>query len=104
MRFLITLHSKHGASVLPGIRRRLLMCAIVSDLEEGPHSTVGFVDPILDQARRGNITVLTAQTVHSAQAHSELDIVLAQLGQHGMRRQVVRIVVLHALQSGDMSD
>jgi hypothetical protein len=80
------------------------MCAIVTDLEEEPHSTVGFVDPILDQARRGNITVLTAQTVRVAQAHSELDVVFAQLGQHAMRRQVVRIVVLHALKPGNMTD
>jgi len=55
------------------------MCAIVSDLEEEPHSTVSFVDPILDQACRSNIPMLIAQTVRFAQSYRELGIVFAQL-------------------------
>ena len=56
------------------------------------------------QAGGGDVLVLVAEIVRLAQAADEILVVVAQLGQHVLRRHVVGVVVLDALQARDLAD
>src|SRR5580704_10369698 len=73
-------------------------------LEEEPGASLGFVDPDLEEACGGDITVLVAHAVRLAHPRGEPQVVLPQLGKHVERRDVVRVVVGHALQPRNMAD
>lgn len=54
-------------------------------LEQEPDPLLGFVDPLLEQARARNVAVLVAKIVHGAHAGDQCAIVLAQLRQRLVR-------------------
>ena len=58
----------------------------VKDFVEEPRPVFGFVDPVLDQAGGGNIFVLVADLMSSAQVLDQLLVVGQQIGQHGLWR------------------
>src|SRR5271155_1195294 len=93
-----------AAATAAGLRAPLLAPTVVGDLEEEPGASFGLIDQSLDQARRGDIAVLGAQPVRFAQPLGELRIVIAKLGQHLPRWEIISIVVDHALQPSDMAD
>src|SRR3954471_15410263 len=63
-------------------------------LVEEPDAALRFVDPVLDQARAGNVAMLVAKIVGSAKRCGQPPVVLTQLGQHVERRYEVRVIVL----------
>src|SRR5579871_2210373 len=73
-------------------------------LEQEPDPPFCLIDPWFDQARRGNVSTFVAELMALAHAGDQLHVVVAQLGQHILRRHVVGVVVEHPLQAGDMSD
>src|SRR5215475_5404419 len=75
-----------------------------ADLEEEPASTLGFVDPHFDQARRRDVAPLVADVVRLAQARRQRTVVLAQLRDHVGWLDIVGIVVSDALYPADVSD
>src|SRR5258706_8988427 len=78
--------------------------ALTAGFEEEPGTPLRFVDPRFDQAGASDVMVHIAQVVHFAKACRKLLIVFAKLREHGQRLYVFRIVVQHALVTGDMSD
>jgi hypothetical protein len=75
-----------------------------ADFEEEPCAPFRFVDPGLNEAGRRDIAVLVTNIVCLAQPGGERLIVLAQLGQHVQRLDVVRVVIQNALEPGDVAD
>ncbi len=73
-------------------------------LEQEPYAPLGLVDPVLKQARGRNIAMLVTQPVRLAHARRELPIVVAQLGQHILRRYVVCVVVEDPLEAANLTD
>ena len=78
--------------------------AATAGLEQEPGAPLGFVDPDLDQARGGDVAVLVADVVRLAQARRERLVVLAQLGEHVLRLDVVGVVVDTRCSPGDVAD
>src|SRR4051812_35534387 len=78
--------------------------ALAARFKQEPGATLRLVDPVLDQARRRDVAGFIYNIVHLAQAGRELLVVLAELGQHVERLDVVRIVVLDALQARNVPD
>src|SRR6266540_5542939 len=62
-------------------RERLRLTA-ASCLKQEPCSPLGLVDPGLEQACAGDVSLLVAKAMRLAQAHRELLVVVAQLGKH----------------------
>src|SRR4051812_30165349 len=62
-------------------------------LEQEPGAPLGLVDPNLDQAGGGHVPGVLADVVGLAEARRQRLVVLAQLGQHVLRLDVVRVVV-----------
>jgi hypothetical protein len=58
----------------------------VKNLVQEPRPVFGFVDPVLDQAAGGNVFVLVADVMSSAQVLDQLLVVGQQIGQHGLWR------------------
>ena len=73
-------------------------------LEQEPHPPLGLVDPVLEQAGGGDVAVLVAEIVGLLQVKRELLVVVAQLGEHVLRGDVVGVVVQDPLQLGDVPD
>src|ERR1700704_2347584 len=53
-----------------------------SSLEEEPHAPFSLVDPVLDQACGGHVSLLVAKAVGLTQIGHQLLVVVAQLGEH----------------------
>src|SRR5262245_14871797 len=70
-------------------------------LEQEPASTLGFVDPHFDQARRCDVAPLLADVVHLAQARRQRSVVLAQFRDHVGWLDIVGVVVSDALYPAD---
>jgi hypothetical protein len=70
----------------PYVPTPLFALGAVKDFVEEPTPVFSFVDPVLDQARGGNIVVLVAHVVSSAQILDQLLVVCQQIGQHGPGR------------------
>ena len=73
-------------------------------LVEEPRPLLGLVDPLLDQAGRRDVAALLADAVRLAKARREPAVVLAQFGEHVVRIDEVRVVVLDALQTRNLAD
>ena len=73
-------------------------------LEQEPDPPLGLVDQVFDQACGRHILVLVAQLVAFAHGLDDLLIVVHQLAQHVGRRHEARVVVLDALQLGNLAD
>src|ERR1700733_11926369 len=73
-------------------------------LEQEPGAPLSLVDPVLDEARGGDVAYLVDDVVHLAQARREALIVLAQLREHVERVDILGIVVFDALQARNVPD
>jgi hypothetical protein len=73
-------------------------------LVQEPCAPLGFVDPILQQARSGNVAMLIGKTVGFAHVSSQLLVVVTQLGEHIQRSDKIGVVVRDSLKTSDMSD
>src|SRR5215472_13940618 len=69
-----------------------------------PGAPLGFVDPVLDQARARHVAMLVAHIVGHAHPRHEVLVVLAQFGEHVEGIDIGRVIVLDPLQLGDMAD
>src|SRR5271156_3487951 len=78
--------------------------SVPTRLEQEPGAPLGLVDPVLDEARGGDVAHLVDDVVHLAQARGEALIVLAQLRQHVEWIDILGIVVLYALQARNVTD
>src|SRR4029453_1678643 len=67
--------------------------SVAAGLEQEPGALFGLVDPVLEKTCRRYVAVLVAQVVHLAHALGEVLVVLAQLGQHVLRRDELGVVV-----------
>src|SRR5579859_7220201 len=79
-----------GNHVRPPPRRNSVVVAlsVLRHLEQEPGAPFGLVDPDLEQAGAGDVVVLIAGVVHGAHDGHQLAVVLAQLGEHVLRRHV----------------
>src|SRR6185437_12878788 len=73
-------------------------------LKQEPHTPLGLIDPVLDEARGCDVAQLVHYVVHFTQTTGQRLVVLAQLGEHIERIDVVGIVVLDSLQAGNVPD
>src|SRR5882724_5973108 len=80
------------------------LLVLAARLEQEPRTPLGLVDPVLDETCGGNVTCLIHNIVHLAQARGERLIVLPELGQHIERIDIVGIVVLDTLQTGNVTN
>src|SRR4051812_24920028 len=73
-------------------------------LEQEPCATFRLVDPVFDQAGRGDIAVLVADIAGLPHAPCEHQVVFLQLGQHVFRCDEIRFIVLDAFHPRDVAD
>src|SRR3954463_12962971 len=73
-------------------------------LEQEPRSPFRLINPYLDQARGGDIAMFLAYVMRLSQSSCQRLVVFAQLGQHVLRFDIIRVVVCDALQSRDVTD
>jgi hypothetical protein len=73
-------------------------------LEKKPGSSLGFIDPNFDQARRGKVTMLVAHVMCFAKVCGQRFVVVGQLGDHVQGLDIFRIVIEHALIAGNVTD
>jgi hypothetical protein len=64
-----------------------------SCLVQEPGAPLGFIDPILQQACSGNITMLIGKTVGFTHVSRRLLVVVTQLGEHIQRSDKIGVVV-----------
>ena len=76
----------------PEVARAKPSLPVARSLEQKPGAPLGFIDPVLQQTRRGDIAVLVAKIVRFAHAGGELLVVVAKLGEHVERRDKIRVV------------
>ena len=64
--------------------RQSLKRSVVSarGFEEEPDALLGLIDPILDQARGRNVTIVVAKRMARSQTVRQSRVVIAELGQH----------------------
>src|ERR1700722_2936024 len=62
------------------------------------------VDPVLDQARGGDVAIPVAEGVYGSQAARQLLIVFSKLHEHVAGGDVLPVVVADPLKSGDVPD
>src|SRR5205823_2678406 len=65
---------------------------IADYFRQEPGAALGFVDPVLDQARRRNILMLVTDVMCRTQEFSELEVIAAKLSQHIYRSDKFCIV------------
>src|SRR6266850_2444106 len=73
-------------------------------LEKEPHAPFRLVNPGLYQAGARHIPMFAAKSVRFAKPRRELFIVVAQLRKHIEGRNVLRVVVQNALETGNVTD
>ena len=88
----------------PSPRPATLRCPGCGRLEQEPDPPLGLVDPVLEQAGGGDVAMLVAEIVGLLEVGHQLLVVVAQLGQHVLRRDIGGLVVEDALQLGDLPD
>src|SRR5262245_41101534 len=76
----------------------------LTGLKQEPGSPLGFIDPDFDEAGGGDVAMLVADVVGLAQPRRQHLVVLAQLGEHVLRIDVVGVVVQDALEVADLAD
>jgi len=72
--------------------------------EQEPEASLGLVQPDLDQACAGDVAVLIADVVSLAQLRRESLVVVAELGEHVGRLDIIGVVVGETLGARDMTD
>jgi hypothetical protein len=77
--------------------------SVPARFEQEPGAPLGFIDPDLDQAGRGNVTVLVANVVCLAQARRHRLVVFAQFRQHVGGLDALSVIVQHALEADDVA-
>jgi len=69
-----------------------------------PRPPLGLVDPVFDQAGRGDIVVLCTDFMCPAQETPQFPIVRAEFSQHLLGKDGLSVVVFQALMFGDIAD
>ena len=69
----------------------------LAGFEEEPGPPLGFIDPNFKEAGGGNVAVFIADVVSFAEVRGQRLIVLAQLGKHILRLDVLGVIVCDAL-------
>src|SRR3546814_936631 len=64
----------------------------------------GDVDPVFDQAGRGDVAMSVADMVGFPRALGEREVVVLGLCHHVFGRDEIRVVVLYMLQPGEVAD
>jgi hypothetical protein len=77
---------------------------IPGGFKQEPYAALGFVDPIFEHARRRDIAMLITEIVNLAHFVGELQIIIAKLGQHVVRRYELSVVVQDALLAVDLAN
>src|SRR5258706_2826518 len=70
-------------------------------LEQEPSPALCLVNPDLQKTRGRNVAKFVTKTMNLAHARCEILVVFAQLRKHVQGRDIIRIVVEHALQPRD---
>src|SRR5215472_17400258 len=73
-------------------------------LEQEPDALLGFVDPVLEEARRCHVAVLLAKRMGLSHCCSQSLIVVAKLREHVLRGYELRVVVGKTLHPADLAD
>src|SRR5690348_4259759 len=73
-------------------------------LEQEPGPPLCFVDPHFDEARGRDVAVVVAHVMDLAQRRRQAPVVVAQLGQHVLRVDIVGVVVENALAPRNVAD
>src|ERR1700682_2327627 len=73
-------------------------------LEEEPRAPLGLVDPGLEQACAGYVSLLVAKDVRLPQVGRQPLVVVAQFREHVQGRDEIRVVVQNSLQAADLTD
>src|SRR5260370_3840412 len=95
-------HSPAGRCAIA--RQRPIVLTRRTSLEQKPRPPVGLVDPDLQPAGCCYVAALVANTMCFAQARGKLFIVITQLCEHILWRNVIGIVVEQPLQAVNMTD
>src|SRR5271165_6029906 len=74
------------------------------NLRQKPGAAFRLVDPGLNQAGCGDVTIVSADFMGGAQIACQLQVVVAKLRQHGPRSDSFFIVILEALVTRDIAD
>ena len=80
------------------------LVSVAARFKQKPRAPLGFINLAFDQTCGGDVASLVHHVVQRAQARRQFLIVLAQLSQHVEGFNVVRIIVLDALDAGDVAD
>lgn len=91
-----TLIGRPGTNAPPRVRA-------TTCLEEKPSPPRCLVDPLLNQARAGDVTLLIAKVVGLAQSRREGFIVLAKFCKHIERLDIIGVVISDALFATDVA-
>jgi hypothetical protein len=68
-----------------------------STLEQEPDALLSLIDPVFKQARCCDIAVLVASSMHFSKFHNEAIVIVPQFRQHGLRFDIVCIIIEDAL-------
>ena len=81
-----------------------MIATFASRFEQEPGATLRFIDPDLYQAGGRDVAVFVADVVDLAKSRGQRLVVSRKLGEHVPWFDIVRIVVRHSLQSGDVTN
>src|SRR5262245_34710557 len=84
--------------------RAKMRSAAAGRLKEEPGAPFRLIDPSLDQAGAGHISVLVANSVCLTQMGRELLVVVTQFSEHIHGGNEICVVIQHALQAGDLTN
>src|ERR1700720_2138087 len=77
---------------------------LADDFPQKPGAAFGLIDPVFNQAGRGNIIVLFANLMRGAQKSRKVAIVGMDLSKHVLRADGFLVVVFQALVLSDVAD
>jgi hypothetical protein len=80
------------------------LVGLAACLKQEPSSPLGLIDKVFEKARGGDVLVVVANLVARAHGRDDLLIVAHQLAQHVAGGHIALVVVLDALQLGDLAD
>ena len=80
------------------------LVGLATFLEQEPGSPLGLIDKVFQKARGGDVLVIVANLVARAHGRDDLFIVAHQLAQHVAGGHTALVIVLDALQLGNLAD
>jgi hypothetical protein len=73
-------------------------------LEQEPNTTLGLIDPVLEDTSSSDVARIIAKAMHSAHAHDQSPFIFTKLTQHIRRVNVIRVIIRESLESSDVPD